>query len=731
MTSLRTGAVTDVGRVRTNNEDQMLLTERLFAVADGMGGHAAGEVAALIAVDTLRDAFVENPTAQGLIDSVRLANSNVIARAETDPETRGMGTTVCAAALVANEAGDGETLVIVNVGDSRAYLLRDGELSQITEDHSVADELMRAGQLTEEQASSDRRRHVLTRVLGMEATVQPDRFDLDPFRGDRLLLASDGLTNEVPDAEIASILRRIEDPGEAARELARVAKNNGGADNITVVVIDVTDDDGKAEGASEYLAKDPPRPRGLITSAERDSQLRDLSGDERPSAVSRPALFDEPARPRRKLKITLFGLAVLVLIAAAFGAFTFLGRDWYVSASDGNVALLRGHGNGLIKEELVERTDIPLEALDGVARDRVEDGRAFQLPGRRRGLHCSAPDNNDFDLDDKHHPVVVDVDVVRPDHYDQTVSAPAVTREANNTNGISLLIVAAIIVGSAYALSALGETASLPVNLLPFLVTIFGLMGAAYFAMRKLAPNAEATLVPIVALLNGLGYVVIARLNKDLAANQATWTAVGVGAFVATLYFVKRAADLERYRYLLAVGGIGLLLAPLMPIIGTTKNGARLWLQLGPFSFQPGELAKIALAIFFASYLVERRELLAPGGLTGPRRARRTCPRHRALGWRVGAVDRRDGRREGPRIFGPVLRPVHRDALGSGGGLPLAAARLRHVRRPDRSWRGASSPTCKSVCASGSTRGPRQVATGSNLCRPRSLSRRVASWVPA
>ncbi|MBA2610041.1 MAG: Stp1/IreP family PP2C-type Ser/Thr phosphatase, partial [Actinobacteria bacterium] len=330
MTSLRTGAITDVGRVRTNNEDQLLVTEALFAVADGMGGHAAGEVAAQVAIDTLREAFAENATAEGLIDAVRTANAKVIERAEADPETRGMGTTVCAAALVPDDDGN-DTVVIVNVGDSRAYLLRDGELSQITEDHSVADELKRAGQMTEEQAAVDRRRHVLTRVLGMDATVTPDRFDLDPFRGDRILLASDGLTNEVPDAEIASILRRIDDPGEAVRELARVAKNNGGADNITVIVIDVADDDGKAENASAALAKDPPRPRGLITAAERDSRLRDLDAESRPPSAVRSATFDEPTRRRRKLKITAFGLAVLLVIAGAVGAVLFLGRPWYVS----------------------------------------------------------------------------------------------------------------------------------------------------------------------------------------------------------------------------------------------------------------------------------------------------------------------------------------------------------------------------------------------------------------
>lgn len=376
MTALRTGAVTDVGRVRTNNEDQMLVTESLFAVADGMGGHAAGEVAALVAVDTLRDEFAGNPTADGLVDATRTANTNVIARAEADVATRGMGTTVCAAALVPNEDGH-DTLVIVNVGDSRAYLLRDGELSQITEDHSVADELMRAGQLTEEQAAVDRRRHVLTRVLGDGDMVSPDRFDLDPFRGDRILLATDGLTNEVPDGEIASILRRIEDPGEAARELVRVAKNNGGADNITVILIDVIDDEGKAEEASEALANEPPRPRGLITAAERDSKLRDLDAESRPASANRPSSFDEPTRPRRKLKITIFGLAVLAVIAGAVGAVLFLGRPWYVSADHGRVALFRGHGDGLLKEKLVDRTDIRLRSLDGIAQERVSEGVRF------------------------------------------------------------------------------------------------------------------------------------------------------------------------------------------------------------------------------------------------------------------------------------------------------------------------------------------------------------------
>jgi protein phosphatase len=377
LSELRTGAVTDVGRVRTNNEDQLLVTQSLFAVADGMGGHAAGEVASQIAVDTLREAFEANPTAAGLVEATRAANVSVIERAQNDPSTRGMGTTVCAAALVPAENDGAETLVIVNVGDSRAYLLRDSEFSQITEDHSVADELLRAGQMTEEQAAVDRRRHVLTRVLGMDTDVVPDRFDIDPFRGDRVVLATDGLTNEMSDGEIASVLRRIEDPGEAARELVRLAKTSGGADNITVIVIDVVDDDGRAADASEALAGDPPAKRGLITSAERDSRLRELDTAARPGATAAPMSFDEPVRRRRKLRITLFGLAVLIIAALAVGSVLYLGRPWYVGESGGRVALFRGHGDGLLAEKLVERSRVRVGALDGVAQDRVKDGVKF------------------------------------------------------------------------------------------------------------------------------------------------------------------------------------------------------------------------------------------------------------------------------------------------------------------------------------------------------------------
>lgn len=176
---------------------------------------------------------------------------------------------------------------------------------------------------------------------------------------------------------------------------------------------------------------------------------------------------------------------------------------------------------------------------------------------------------------------------------------------------LGLIVLAVLLTGALYALASLGRSASLPANVVPFLGVILALLGGAHVAVRILAPDADGMLLPLAAVLNGIGYVFIARLDPDLAGLQALWTALGIGAFVGTLALLRRARDLERYRYTFAVLGVVLLLMPLLPVVGRNINGARLWVRLGPINFQPGELAKIALAIFFAAYLVEKRELLS------------------------------------------------------------------------------------------------------------------------
>ena len=193
---------------------------------------------------------------------------------------------------------------------------------------------------------------------------------------------------------------------------------------------------------------------------------------------------------------------------------------------------------------------------------------------------------------------------------------PPVTRPpARRRTELGLIVLALLLTAGLYVLASLGKAGSLPANIGPFLGIVCGLLLVAHLGMRKWAPYADPVLLPTACLLNGIGYVFIARLNRHLAGLQAVWTAIGIGAFLLTLIVVRRARDLERYRYTFALVGIGLLLLPLAPVVGQNINGARLWVRLGSITFQPGELAKIALAIFFASYMVERSELLSKGTL--------------------------------------------------------------------------------------------------------------------
>ena len=257
---LRAGAVTDIGRVRQINQDNFLILDErgLYAVADGMGGHLGGEVASKLAVDALRASYAEG-TVDALAAAIEEANLSIHDKGETDPELRGMGTTVVAVAAVPDDQGDETTgsLLVANVGDSRAYLFRDDALTQLTEDHSMVADLVREGRISEAEAEVHPQRNIVTRVLGVYDTVDIDLWPIDAVRGDRLLLCSDGLFNEVAKDQIAAVLRRLSDPQEAAAELVRRANEGGGRDNITVLVVDVVDDGGIAEAASGALAGAP------------------------------------------------------------------------------------------------------------------------------------------------------------------------------------------------------------------------------------------------------------------------------------------------------------------------------------------------------------------------------------------------------------------------------------------------------------------------------------------
>ncbi|MGH9081045.1 MAG: FtsW/RodA/SpoVE family cell cycle protein, partial [Acidimicrobiales bacterium] len=186
--------------------------------------------------------------------------------------------------------------------------------------------------------------------------------------------------------------------------------------------------------------------------------------------------------------------------------------------------------------------------------------------------------------------------------------------KARRRTELGLLVAASVIIVAAYTLMILGNTAKAPADVVPLMLVMLLLGGVAHIANRIFAPNAHPVILPIAFLLNGIGYVMILRIDLGRGSNyaplQAAWTAGGVAAYVLTLLVIRRSRDLDRYRYLLLGAGVVLLLLPLVPHVGVTIGGARLWLRFGRFEFQPVELAKILLCIFFASYFAEKRELL-------------------------------------------------------------------------------------------------------------------------
>jgi len=215
-----------------------LEASNLFAVADGMGGHVGGEVAAQVAVAALLQVFSREPTKAGLEDAFSKANQAVWQESQDHSELRGMGTTLTAVALVGDAEGR-DTLALANVGDSRAYLFSDHHLVQVTADHSLAEERVRHGEISEEEAAVHPQRHILTRALGISTDVETDMWELQLRSGDRIILCSDGLSNELTNEQIADVLGTEPDPQAAAHQLVELANDHGGSDNITVIVVDV------------------------------------------------------------------------------------------------------------------------------------------------------------------------------------------------------------------------------------------------------------------------------------------------------------------------------------------------------------------------------------------------------------------------------------------------------------------------------------------------------------
>jgi len=240
------GVITDTGRRRRRNEDAYVCEPPLFAIADGMGGAQAGEVASRLAAAALKESRADAGGEHRIYDLIQEANRRVYARSSTDPKTSGMGTTITVA-LVENG-----NVAFGHVGDSRAYLIRDGHMEQVTEDHSLVNELMKSGKLSREEAETHPQRSVITRALGTDPDVDVDSFSVEAKAGDLFLICSDGLTSMVGDEEILDVVEpRRDNLDAAAKELVAAANRSGGEDNITVVFFEVVADGAQAPAPSE------------------------------------------------------------------------------------------------------------------------------------------------------------------------------------------------------------------------------------------------------------------------------------------------------------------------------------------------------------------------------------------------------------------------------------------------------------------------------------------------
>ena len=383
-------SLTDVGRQRNANEDALFESAAagLFAVADGMGGARAGEVAAKTAVDQLAGLADSNELSEReLAACVEKANKRIHELSQGDEALSGMGTTMTTVAV-----GDGE-IAIAHVGDSRAYRLRDGDLERLTHDHSLVDEMVRAGRLTPEEAEVHPQRSIITRALGPEPHVEVERMTYPARSGDVYLICSDGLTTMVSEDDIAAALRARSSLKQAAEHLVRVANEQGGRDNITVVLFRLAEEgEGEADDQATMVAGDPDalsteEVRAAVAAAserepeaasdatmvfddEQKRRLRESSAASRPPVRSRPSL-------RRWATVAI---VALVLGAVVVGFWVGSRQFYFVGTDDrGLVALYRGLPYELpLGLELWDReysTGVPARLLPETRRDSVLDHR--------------------------------------------------------------------------------------------------------------------------------------------------------------------------------------------------------------------------------------------------------------------------------------------------------------------------------------------------------------------
>ena len=323
------GSRSDVGLVRGHNEDSFLLRAPLFVVSDGMGGHAAGEIASSIAVETIGERAPGTADDVLLGAAVETANLEVMRAAEEGVGKPGMGCTASAVLIEKNR------MAVAHVGDSRVYVLHHGTLVRITHDHSYVEELVDSGQITADEARMHPSRSIITRALGSDPDMYADHFSLEVNDGDRIILCSDGLSSMISDSEMETVAVSSATPQQAADNLVAAALTAGGSDNVTVVVVDVLND-GLADAARRRLLH-------------------------RAAGVS--------------------GVIAAVLAAVVLVSFAFIRGEWYLGIDNGTVAIYRGiKGDvfGIPLSELVGTSAVSITDLPASVQDQLEDGIRVQ-----------------------------------------------------------------------------------------------------------------------------------------------------------------------------------------------------------------------------------------------------------------------------------------------------------------------------------------------------------------
>ena len=369
------GGATDQGRIRANNQDAMYADSGLFVVADGMGGHQGGEVAANLAVRTLTNA--ERSDREQLREAVAEANRVVHQTALEEAELHGMGTTLTT--LAVSQAANTHQFVILNVGDSRIYRHRDGQLEQLTEDHSYVAELVRRGELDDEAAQVHPYRNMLTRAIGVHAEVEIDEWLLEPVSGDRFMLCSDGLTNELADVEIAEQLGFDKDPSTTAKALVGLANKRGGRDNSTVLIVDVQvevidpDEPPLSSGTGESQGRTSSSPDEANTPTG-DSENFSNQLEQKSNTKKSSWLYN---RVHVKLGAVIISLVLLLSSAATVTAIGLYARSSYhVGIVANHVVIQKGRIGGLLWFEptLEHWTDIQTVQLAEQDRQRLANG---------------------------------------------------------------------------------------------------------------------------------------------------------------------------------------------------------------------------------------------------------------------------------------------------------------------------------------------------------------------